>query len=488
MSTAPEGPAVTVRPGMLARNAVWLTGGDLVSRIIAFGVAIYLARVLGAEGFGQLGAALALVSYLLIVVDAGVEPYATREVARDRRRVPLLVTQVFLLRLVLATAMFAMLAFLVFILPAEAVGGRDLALVYGGTLFAWGCNSAWALRGRDEMRSVAVGLLVQHVFYAVGILVLVRGPDAPLVLVPVAHVAAELVRSFLYFRHLSGRYPRLRTSLDAAEGKRMVSESLPVALAKGLRVSYYQGDILLVTWLFAVAEAGYFLASHKIVLGLAMLGILYQQNAYPTLSRLGSTSRGVRFQDDVSRYALAFCVPVAVGGLFLSGPVIDLLYGAEYARSGPVLSIMLLSIPLLVVSAGFHNRLLISGRAGLVVRSEGLGVICHILLALLWIPEQGALGAAQASVAGRGAVLLLSAHYAMRLDGDLGMGARNLGVLAAGGIMGTVFLVVQGAPPVLAGIGATAAYAGALILLGGIRASEIRTLVRGLTGREEPPS
>lgn len=84
-------------------------------------VVVYRSRVLGAEGFGMVGAALAFVTYFAIVVNAGLDPCATREVARRPREVQELLSGIVRFR---------------------ARGRPDLALLFGGGLFAAALDSA----------------------------------------------------------------------------------------------------------------------------------------------------------------------------------------------------------------------------------------------------------------------------------------------------------------------------------------------------------
>lgn len=477
------GGRVGVRPALLARNLTWLTSGEVAARLLAFAVAVYLARVLGAEGFGRIGTALALVSYFGIAVDAGFDPFTIRQVARRPRRVPSLFSLVLGLRLRLALAAYAALGVVAVLAPPGAVGRTDLALVFGATLFTTAGNPAWALRGRDEMGTVALGTVLQNVAYAGAVLLLVRGPDPALIFVPVAHVTGEAARIAYQVGALRRRYPRLLVRDREVEGGRLVRESLPVGLSKALRLGYYQGDLLLLAWLASAREAGQFLAGHKLVLALVAVVLLYQQNAYPTLSRLMGTApeRGRRFQRAASRYALLVAVPVAVGGAFAAHPVVTWLFGSEYLGAVPVLAVMLSTVPLLILSSGLQNELLAVGRSELVLRSEALGLAVHVLLAALLIPRWGAGGAAGASLVGQLAILGLAVRYG-RGVARAPLGRRTLAVLGAGAVMaGVVGALRSLGLPLAVGVG-LAAYGAVVAAARGIGLAELRRVAGLLRG------
>lgn len=477
--------SASVRPGLLARNMAWLTGGEVASRLIAFAVAVYLARVLGAEGFGTVGAALAFVTYFSIVVNAGLDPCATREAARGPSDIPELLSGIVSLRLAIALLMYGALAAAVGLLPADAVGRPDLALVFGASLFAAAIDSAWALRGKDEMRTVAMGLLIRHVVYAVGIFLFVRAPRPMLVAVPIVHVVAELVARAIYLGRLRSDHGRLTVPVDRERQWAMVRESVPVGVGKALRLVFYQGDVLLLIWLATAAQAGQFLASFKIVLALAALGLVCQENAFPTLSRLMEDERddALAFQSRITRYVLVFGVPTAVGGAYLSEPVVRLLFGASYAPSAPVLATALFAVPVLAVSAGFQNQFVAEGRSRIVMFSEGVGVLLHLGLAAWWIPAAGALGAARANIAGRMGVLLLLLALSLRREGRRVVPGRLLPLAGAAGGMALTMEMAAASPFVVRAVAGAAAYVLLALVLGAVKPREFRELRRILRGQ-----
>ena len=52
-----------------------------MARVVAFGATIYLARTLGASGFGIIGTATAILLYCQFIADAGVDVLGARDVA-----------------------------------------------------------------------------------------------------------------------------------------------------------------------------------------------------------------------------------------------------------------------------------------------------------------------------------------------------------------------------------------------------------------------
>src|SRR5262249_17556120 len=69
---------------LVARNALWLVVGQMVTAALSFAVAALLARHLGAEGYGVFYLAGAFVETAFVFVECGQDYSIVRTVARHR--------------------------------------------------------------------------------------------------------------------------------------------------------------------------------------------------------------------------------------------------------------------------------------------------------------------------------------------------------------------------------------------------------------------
>ncbi|MFA7204482.1 MAG: oligosaccharide flippase family protein, partial [Candidatus Caldatribacteriota bacterium] len=68
----------------ILKNSLFLLLSNIVSKILAFFYIIYIARYLGAEGFGVFSFALAFTSIFGVLVDLGLNSLTVREIARSK--------------------------------------------------------------------------------------------------------------------------------------------------------------------------------------------------------------------------------------------------------------------------------------------------------------------------------------------------------------------------------------------------------------------
>lgn len=436
----PEAPPHTthvIQPGTIARNALWLSGGEFLSRLIGLALAVYLARVLGAEGYGLIGTALAFVGYFTIFIAAGVDFHGVRDIAQQPERLPDIVGHVLGTRLLLLlTACIAMLL-LIWILPTRLVGRIDLVTIYALTLLTFTFNTTWALRGIQQMRTIAIGLVIQNLLLAGVTFLLVREPRPVLWLIPAIQVASECFLITWYYRYLVKRFGALRPVFDWVHLWPTLKETLHLSLGRFPRIFYYQGDVLLLAWLASATSAGEFLASHKIILSIATIGIIFQTNAYPVASRLAAESpaAALRFQMNVLRYALIVMVPLIVLGAIYAEPLIQAIYGSAFRTSPLVFFWMLFTIPVFEASIAMQDVLTATRKNNAVVIANTAAMFVHIAVGIAIIPGHLGVGAALASLAGELVGLLLLAGFVWHGSRHFPFSGRMLVPFLGGGLM-----------------------------------------------------
>jgi O-antigen/teichoic acid export membrane protein len=144
-----------------------------------------------------------------------------------------------------------------------------------------------------------------------------------------------------------------------------------------------------------------------------------------------------------ARYLMMFGLPLAIGGMALSAPIIKLFYGAEYAASILMLQILLLPFAFLAISNAATGVLygmdqpskVLTVGAGLILLSIGLDI---------WIiPKFGAIGAAVASSIPRVLSAVMYIHFASKTCQAPWPIKDMLKITFASVVMGIIVYVLQ---------------------------------------------
>ncbi|MCZ6463811.1 MAG: oligosaccharide flippase family protein [Proteobacteria bacterium] len=471
----------------LARNALWLGGGEVTARAVGFAISLYLARALDATGYGAVGIAAALVHVFDLLVRAGMAPPATREIARDAESLPEVFARVVGLRLVLAVAVVAAVWLALPQLSSAFDVPPLLLALYALSLFPVAASGNWALRGLEAMSQVAASRILERLLVLAGVLLLVREGGRDLLRVPVVEVGAAAAIAAGYYVYLCRRQGRmLRIRFRASRWPGLLSEGVPVTLSLMSRSMYLQGDVLLLGWLATAESAGQFLVSQKLVLALAGVAVVLRDASFPATSRMvrEDPAAALRLQAGMLRYALIALAPAVAVGLVFATPLVAALFGGEYDVAPRVLRIMLFTLPVVALAGNLRNLLIAAAQPHPLPRADALAAGVHVVLGVALIPLWGAVGAAAACLAGECVAAALLARIVRDRLGSVPWERRALAPMAAAGLMAGVLATDWAGLPLRICAGGLV-YAVAAIGLGALRRDELHQLasqLRDLTG------
>ena len=462
----------------LARNFSWLTLQELLIRLIGLATAVYLARVLTAKSYGELGVALAIVSFAAVLVRAGTGSRATRLTARDPTAVPLIFAQVTSLRLTASAVVFALLAgFSGVIAPAFSISPA-LLILCSLLLLRPALSVGWAFRGLDRMQVTAVADIAEKTLTFLCLVWLVRGIGNDVLWAPVVEaMAAVLVMGWMY-RRLARLYPGLRLHFRVREWPEIAREALPLSLASLLASVYVNGGVLLLGWLSTASSAALFLVAQKVMLTLSILVQVINKAAFPAINRLvqHDLPAALRLATQLQRFYLVIIMPLFLLVAFHAADVLALLFGQAYAKAAKVLVILLAALPFVAINSSLQLLLMALPRPGSVLFARIVGAAALLSLSILLIPRMDAAGAALALAVAEAVSTTVLFLLVRRAAGGVPWNLRCFAPLAAGATVAAAY-AATGAWPILLKLPLAALlYTGLVLLLGGLSLQELRSV------------
>jgi O-antigen/teichoic acid export membrane protein len=388
------------------RNIARLSAGDAVAKTLTFLAFVYLARVLGVERFGILEFAGSLLVYFLLLGDGGLELWGTREVAKTPD-LSALVARILPLRVLLATASFGLLIALLPLLPGYPEL-RQVLGIFGLTLFAQAISLKWVFMGQEKMSRVAWGLVLGQIVFLILIVGLLHSSTA-LVFVALIRLASDICLA-LYFggvylkRH---GWPAHATLRGAGT---ILGPALTIGAAQAMGLLNYNFDSVLLGFLADARTVGLYNAAYKPVMIALALPLTYFAGLFPALSRTHAEGEAA-FRPLVERslrLSALMVAPLAVGGTLLAKPIIELLFGVNFADSAQVLPVLIWSAVLVILRGSYRQSLTATGHQAIDLRSAIVSSTANVGLNLLLIPRYGMMGAATATVIGDALWFLLS--------------------------------------------------------------------------------
>jgi len=400
------------------RNILKLSAGDFLAKALYFSSFVYLARVLGVNTYGVLEFANSLLTYLLLLADAGLEIWGTREAAQtsDIRR---LIGRVMPLRFLTAGIAFAVLLGMLPLLPPYPYL-RTVLVLFGLSLFAQAASLKWVLMGQEKMARVAGGLVLAQLVFAGSVFALVRDP-AHVVWVPVMKFTSDAALAVYFARQFARAHGGLRLPLTFKGAWGTMRPVVIIGATNAMAMLNYNFDAVLLGFLKGPATVGLYTAAYKPVTVALALPITYFQGMFPALSRFYVESREA-FRSLAARSIrlnAIFALPVGVGGTLLAEPVIGLLFGPAYAEAAGPLRILSWSAVIVTLRGSYRHPLNAAGKQHLDFRAAVVSSILNVGLNILLIPKFGMMGAACATLIGDLAWLGMVIYFYRREVGSI---------------------------------------------------------------------
>jgi len=424
--------------------------------------------VLGVDSFGVLEFANSLLAYLLLVADAGVEIWATREAAQTQD-VRALVARVLPVRLFTAAASFLLLLGALPFLPPFP-GLRALLVLFGLSVFAQAANLKWALMGQQRMSLVAAGLVITQIVFALSVFVFVHGPS-DIMGVPVLRLLSDAAAAAYFAVRFVRHYGRVGfRPLDAGS---VLRPALVIGAANAMGLLNYNFDSILLGYLKGQEAVAWYGAAYKPVTIALAVPLTYFLGLFPVLARLFAESRDefIALVNRSFRLCAIFALPLGVGGTCLAPPVIQLLFGKAYENSVLPLRILVWSAVFVILRGSYRHSLNATGHQQLDLRCAVTSAALNVALNVALIPPFGLAGAAAATVVADAVWLTMACWYFGRSVISVNPLPFLLRPAAAAALMGALLWLTPQIPWVARAAIAGLAYFALLFVLG---ESEVR--------------
>jgi len=370
---------------------------------VTFITLIVLAKGLGPESFGQYAFIFGYLIFFTLIISFGINEIIIREIsARRGDRDSILRTGMALKGLFSIIAIFLSIIGLSFIktTPEVRIWGAVacLTLLTSFSFHSYRTILEVSFQADFRMEGPSFILLIARILFLIGLLgALSRGISLGTAIG--LQLAAEAVGLLLLIRLTARRgYPVL-PSWNGQIARYILSQGWPIAVA-GIFVMVYTKINILFLQAFRGSEAvGFFAVSMRMVDALAIVPTVFMVAALPVFSRSYRINQE-RFNLWVKisfRLILAIILPITVITTLYAADIIEFFYGAEYAPSAKVLSIIIWAEIFVFGGLILDGTLVASNRQRMMTVLAASMAAASILLNSWWIPLYGIIGAAWAT-------------------------------------------------------------------------------------------
>jgi len=441
----------------LGREGLWALAGVVTEKLVALGIALYLPRHLGLDGYGEYALVLSTLAVFQALPDASLEAVLVTRLARAPAPAALAGRGAFVrLGASLAGAALGLAVLL-------AVTG-DRATAGAGAVGALGFAANAASPYRAILRArLALGrhlvLAAAQAGLAIVLLALVVRAEGGVVPVLAATSAASVV-GLVLGRALVG--PGARWAADAALARAMAADAWPFA-GTTLSLVAAQQVVLpaLLVRLHGPGAVGLLAGAQKLVEAVGFIPQALMLSVLPALSAAAARPGGaVATAREATRVLVVAIAPAALVLAVHARELLVLALGPALAPAAPVLRALAVVGVLGATGTVIANLLLALGLQRALLRVTIGSALAMVALGVALVPSWGATGAAVAAVvamaSGQGA-LAVGARTGPDVRPVLAAAARPLAVAcgsvaagaAVGGPVGALVAIVAIYPAAL---------------------------------------
>ena len=379
----------------IAKNTLFLLVSQIISYILAFFYMIYIARYLGADGFGILSFALAFTGIFSIFADLGLNTLTVREIARDKSLTGKYFSNVVLMKTFLAVLTFGLMAVIINLLgyPQEVINVVYFVALYSILTTFYGIFNS-IFQAHEKMEYQSIGQVINSILMFTGIFIGGYYGFDVLGFAFIFFISSAVSLMYILFVYI-WKFPPAKIRIDIDFWKSTIKEALPFGLTGISGMIYTYIDSVMLSLMQGNEVVGWYNAAYRLILVLLFIPNAVNIAVFPVMSQFYTSSKDSLklMNEKYFKYMIILGIPIGVGITLLSDKIILLIFGQSYMQSIIALQILVWTIVFTFAGAAFVRLLESTNRQLIVTKVSSICVIANIVLNLILIPKFSYVGA-----------------------------------------------------------------------------------------------
>ncbi len=384
----------------IAKNTGVLFIAQIVSYILGFVYVIYVARYLGAEGFGILSLALAFTGIFGVLADLGLSRLIIRESSRDKSLVSKYLGNSLSMKLILAVFTLLVVAFVLNILNYPSNIINVVYIITLASIFTSFSQLFYSIFQIDEkMEYQSVGLILNSVLLLVSALLgIFYGLEV--IGFAILYLISSIIVLVYNFVMCTWKFILPKIEFDFSFWKSTIKEAFFFGLADVFIVIYFNIDSIMLSILVGEAVVGWYNAAYRLIFVLMFIPTVIAVSIFPLMSKhFESAKETLKMEyEKLFKYLLVISIFIFVYGLLFADKIILIIYGNGYLPSIIAFQVLICVIPVIFLTYLFGNLLAAINKQRLVTIVASANAVLNVLLNLILIPKYSFIGASVVTV------------------------------------------------------------------------------------------
>jgi O-antigen/teichoic acid export membrane protein len=393
----------------VTKNIFSLTLSEIATKVITFLMTAYLARTLGVAGYGMMANVMAIIAFVLSLVNLGFNVLGMRSIAKDIENKEKYVNNITSIKLALGSLGYIVVVILV-ILNGNNTLYNAAMLIGGSQLILTAFNIDWFYQGIERMDMIGLRNITVSIVTLIGVLVFVKDAnDVPLYIAMIS--ISQLLTNGWIIKYYTKHFAKIKLVFDWQEWKKLLSQSLPLGFMVIITAVFTSFNIFYLSEHYGDAETGLFSSAFKLF-AICQIPVTIILNAFaPRFAKVNITKEKA---DVISR---SFKMTLLVGTfittfVFINAElIIRIVFGDGFIAAGNILKILMVGLFLGFVHLNYSMLLNLWNKEKNVMCCFIVAAVLNVILNVILIDAFSARGAAFASLTTEFALLIMLSHF-----------------------------------------------------------------------------
>jgi len=381
-------------------NTGWLFLDKLGRIFVGLFVGVWIARYLGPTQFGLFNYSYALVTIFSVLSTLGLNGIVIRNIVNDTAAKDETIGTAFILKVIGSiVALIAVVAFSRWCTKDDSLVLYMVAVIAAGNIFqSFEVIDLWFQSQVKSKYSVYAG---SSAFITCSIIkiILILAKAPLLAFAVVASVEITLGALGLIFVYHKCGYNVNEWTVKFDRAIILLKDSWPLMFSSLLGVIYLRIDQVMLGKMVSGQELGLYSAAVRVAEAFYFVPMIVVSSLFPSIVEAKSISDDVfysrlqRLYNLMALLGYAVAIPITI----LSGLVVSILFGIEYAKSSGILSVLIWACIFVNIGVARTSFLTTMNWTKIHFISNLIGCVMNIYLNVLLIPYYGGMGAAIAT-------------------------------------------------------------------------------------------
>ena len=399
------------------KNMSWLLISQIIASACGFIWTILMARYLGVDKYGIIGFATSFTGILAITMDLGISTHIVRTISTNHSSAPKYLGNAIPLKSIfIIGTLFLTLISLILMKSNEIIITITLLFTIEMIIKSYINLFNGSFQAFEKAKYQGIGNTILNLLTFIFILITIY-TDLGLIGISISYIIANLIALTYEYYVLNKHIVKPKFELDKQFCKKITLLSIPFAITGLLYTIYYSIDVVMLTNMLGNYPTGIYNATYKLIAVLNLFYSVYIAVIFPVMSKFYKNDKKllvISFEKSV-KYLMLLMIPLAVGTVFYSLDIIQLIYGNQYDASSSVLSILIWTVCLLFISGAANTLLNASHKETTVTKIYAIAAIFNIALNFIMIPYFSYNGAAVTTVLSDVLIVALQVYVIYRI-------------------------------------------------------------------------